>query len=284
VAAAATAEPALDATTGKLVRAIGRWDLTALVVNSVIGAGIFGLPGKVHALIGNYSPFAFVACGALVFLLILCFAEAGSRFRDTGGPYVYAGAAFGPWAGFAVGWLVWLARTSAFAALLNLFVTYLGWFVPGIEAGWPRAAACTALTLALCLLNVAGVRDATWTGNALTFGKVAPLLLLGIVGAFFVDPARFALGAAPPLSDFSQAMLLLVFAYTGFESAIIPTGEMVDPRRDVGFALIAATAIITVVYLGVQLVCIGTVGEYIGRIYDEVKQRPLYIIARTSGL
>jgi amino acid transporter len=244
-----------------LVRAIGRWDLTALVVNCVIGAGIFGLPSKVYALVGSYSPLVFVACGVLAFLLILCFAEVGSRFRTTGGPYLYAHAAFGPWTGFVAGWLAWLARLSSFAALVNLFVTYAGWFVPGIDAGWSRILACSALTIGLGGLNLLGVRGSTRVGNALTIGKLVPLLLLVAVGVFFVDGSRFALGPAPSLNDFSQAVLLLVFAYGGFETAIIPSGEVVDPRRDIAFALVAAMVVVTAVYLGVQFVCMGSLAD-----------------------
>jgi amino acid transporter len=254
-------DAALSDTREGLVRAIGRWDLTALVVNCVIGAGIFGLPTKVYLLVGTYSPFVFVACGVLAFFLILCFAEVGSRFRTTGGPYLYAHAAFGPWTGFVTGWLAWLARLSSFAALVNLFVTYAGWFVPGLDAGWSRIVACSALTLGLGALNTLGVRGSTRVGNVLTIGKLAPLLLLVAVGVFFVDGARFALGPAPSLDDFSKAVLLLVFAYSGFETAIIPSGEAIDPRRDIGFALIAAMSIVTAVYLGVQFVCIGSLDD-----------------------
>lgn len=241
-----------------LLRAIGRRDLTALVINAVIGAGIFGLPGKVFALIGAYSALALVACGVLVFLLVVCFAEVGSRFRATGGPYLYAHAAFGPWTGFAVGWLAWLARTSSLAALTNLFVSYLGWFVPGVETGAARVLACTLVLLVLAGLNARGVRGATRVGNAFALGKLAPLLLFVAGGMLFVEPARLAPGPVPSLDDFSQAVLLLVYAYTGFESAIIPSGEMLDPGRDIAFALLVATVVVTAVYLGVQVVCIGT--------------------------
>jgi len=212
-------------------------------------------------LVGGYSPIAFIACGLLAFLVILCFAEAGSRFRDSGGPYAYTHAAFGEWAGFSIGWLAWLARVSSFAALANLFVTYLAWFAPGVDVGWPRILTCTVLVLAFGVLNVIGVRGATRVSNALTLGKLVPLLLLSVIGLFFVDGSRLALGPAPTLTDFSQAVLLLVYAYTGFESAIIPAGEVLDPPRDVPFALIAATIFVTLVYLGVQVVCIGSLGD-----------------------
>jgi len=114
-----------------LVRGIHRWDLVAITINGIIGAGIFGLPAKVFALIGSYSLFAFVACALVVTLIILCFAEVSSRFDQTGGPYLYAREAFGPTVAFEVGWLIWLARLTAFAANCNLLVSYLGYFWPG---------------------------------------------------------------------------------------------------------------------------------------------------------
>ena len=109
-----------------LIRGIRRWDLVAIAINAIIGAGIFGLPSKVFSLIGSYSLIAFVVCALVVTLIVLCFAEVGSRFSETGGPYVYAREAFGVVVGFEVGWLIWLVRLTAFAANCNLLVGYLG--------------------------------------------------------------------------------------------------------------------------------------------------------------
>ncbi|HEY3138100.1 MAG TPA: amino acid permease, partial [Blastocatellia bacterium] len=111
-----------------LIRGIRRWDLIAVAINAIIGAGIFGLPSRVYALIGSYSLIAFGVCAIVVALIILCFAEVGSRFGETGGPYLYAREAFGSTVGFEVGWLMWLARLTAFAANCNLLVDYLGFF------------------------------------------------------------------------------------------------------------------------------------------------------------
>src|SRR5437762_4609059 len=122
-----------------LVRGIRRWDLVAVTINGIIGAGIFGLPAKVYSLIGSYSLIAFVACALVVLLIILCFAEVGSRFDETGGPYAYAREAFGPTVAFEVGWLIWLARLTAFAANCNLMVSYLGFFWPAANTGLVRA-------------------------------------------------------------------------------------------------------------------------------------------------
>src|SRR5438093_7521015 len=132
-----------------LVRGIRRWDLIAIAINAIIGAGIFGLPSDVYARIGSYSLIAFVACALVVTLIILCFAEVGSRFSETGGPYLYAREAFGPVVGFEVGWLMWLARLTAFAANCNLLVGYLSYFWPASGAGWWRAGVILTVVVSL---------------------------------------------------------------------------------------------------------------------------------------
>lgn len=158
-----------------LIRGIRRWDLVAVAINGIIGAGIFGLPSKVFALIGPYSLIAFIVCALVVTLIVLCFAEVSSRFSETGGPYLYAREAFGSVVGFEVGWLVWLARLTAFAANCNLLIQYLGYFWPGIIAGWPRATVIIAIVVALTVVNVIGVRDAALFSDVFSIGKLIPI-------------------------------------------------------------------------------------------------------------
>src|ERR1051326_5481005 len=142
-----------------LVRGIRRWDLVAVTINGIIGAGIFGLPSKVYGLIGTYSLIAFVVCALVVMLIILCFAEVGSRFDETGGPYLYAREAFGSAVAFEVGWLVWLARLTAFAANCNLMISYLSFFWAPANTGLMRALIIVTVVLILTALNVLGVRQ-----------------------------------------------------------------------------------------------------------------------------
>ncbi|HEY6404236.1 MAG TPA: amino acid permease [Blastocatellia bacterium] len=241
-----------------LVRGIRRWDLVAVTINGVIGAGIFGLPSKVYAQIGPYSLIAFVACALVVALIVLCFAEVGSRFSDTGGPYLYAREAFGSVAGFEVGWLIWLARLTAFAANCNLLIDYLGYFHPGIGAGWPRALVIIAVVVALTTINVVGVRNAALFSDVFTVGKLIPLMLFIGAGLFFIAPGNFSAQAQPEFSSFSQSVLLLVYAFTGFEMAMIPAGETRDPQRNVPFAILISLVVVAVVYILIQAVCIGT--------------------------
>jgi len=241
-----------------LVRGIGRWDLVAVAINGIIGAGIFGLPSKVYALIGPYSLIAFIACALVVALIVLCFAEVGSRFSETGGPYLYARATFGSVVGFEVGWLIWLARLTAFAANCNLLIDYLGYFHPGIGAGWPRAILIIAIVVALTTVNVVGVRNAALFSDVFSVGKLIPLVLFIGAGLFFLNPENFSTPAQPAFSSFSKSVLLLVYAFTGFEMAIIPAGETRDPQRNLPFAILTSIALVAVIYILIQVVCVGT--------------------------
>jgi len=242
-----------------LVRGIFRWDLLSLFVNGIIGAGIFGLPSKVFALSGSYSLIAFAACAVVVALIVLCFAEVSSRFDRTGGPYLYARTAFGPLVGFEVGWLTWLARVTSFAALCNLFVTYLHALWPAAYSASWRPVLIAALAIGLTMVNLVGVRNAALVADGFTIGKLVPLLLLIASGLFFVSPARLALRAAPDFGAFSKSVLLLIFAFSGFEATIIASGEMREPRRNLPWTMFTAIAGAAVIYELVQVVCIGTV-------------------------
>lgn len=244
-----------------LIRGIRRWDLVALVVNSVIGAGIFGLPSTVFAKTGTYSLLAFVVCAAVVVLLVLCFAEVTSRFTSTGGPYLYAREVFSPVVAFQVGWLLWLTRLTAFAAIANLLVVYLAFFWPAAKTPEWRAAILTALVGGLTIVNIVGVRKSAVFSNVFTIGKLAPLLLFVVVGLFFIAPENFLSDPRPDYSDFSSAVLLLVYAFTGFEIPIIAAGEVHDPRRNFPFALLSGIGVVVVMYVLIQFVCIGTLPE-----------------------
>lgn len=253
-----SATPAKPTSGEGLVRGIRRWDLVAVAINGIIGAGIFGLPAKTYSLIGSYSLFAFIACALVVTLIILCFAEVGSRFEETGGPYLYAREAFGPTVAFEVGWLIWLARLTAFAANCNLMVIYLSFFWPPADSTVPRAIIIILVVVSLTSINIIGVRQAAIASNFFTIGKLIPLLAFIAVGLFFLNPQPLTLGPAPSTGAFSQSVLLLIYAFTGFEMAAIPAGEIRDPRRHLPLALMVAIAVVALIYILVQLVCIGT--------------------------
>lgn len=241
-----------------LVRGIRSWDLVAIAINGIIGAGIFGLPSRVYYLIGTYSLIAFLACALVVALIILCFAEVGSRFEETGGPYLYAREAYQPAVAFEIGWLIWLARVTAFAANCNLLINYLGFFWSGATSTPWRATIIVGIVSVLALINLIGIRQAAIVSNAFTIGKLVPLIIFIAAGLFFLNPQAFEPGPAPASAAFSQSVLLLVYAFTGFEMASIPAGEVRDPQRNVPRALIIAIIVVAIVYIMVQIVCVGT--------------------------
>lgn len=243
------------------MRGIGRWDLAAIAVNTVIGAGIFGLPSKVYAMIGSYSFFAFVACAVIVGLIVLCFAEVASRFETTGGMYLYSREAFGPAVGFEMGWLYWIVRMTTFAANCNLLLAYLTLFVPDANKDPLRIPLILLISLTLLTVNIIGVRESATLTNFFTVGKLTALFVFAIVGMFFIEPANFTFGEVPEVPKFSSAILLLIYAYVGFEATVIPAGESKDPKRDMPFALIVALVLCAVLFIFVQAAAIGTLPE-----------------------
>jgi basic amino acid/polyamine antiporter, APA family len=241
-----------------LVRGIYRWDLVAVAINGIIGAGIFGLPAQVYRYTGRYSLLAFLVCGLVVSSIVLCFAEVGGRFSESGGPYLYARQAFGPIAGFEIGWLLWLARITAFATICNLLIQYLSYFCPKVNAGGWRIAVITAIVGILAGLNLVGVRQAVVMSDVFVVGKLIPLLLFVAAGLFFIQFANFSAGPRASFTAFSHAVMLSVFAFSGFEYTGIVAGETVEPRHNLPFALLTAVAMTAVLYLLIQFVCIGT--------------------------
>ena len=239
-----------------LIRAIGRWALTAAVVNGVIGSGVFGLPAPLVALVGVWSPLAVLLAGASVFIIVLCFAEVGSRFDQAGGPYLYARETFGPAVGFQVGWLHTWTRLLSAAAVLNVLIAYLAVLIPWTGTTSGRAVAMTAAVAIVTIVNVSGVRQAAWTVNAFTIAKLLPLAGLVALGLFRIDTAVLATqDVGEP--RWTEAILLLLFSFGGFESAVVAGSETRDPRRDTPFALVTAMLTITVIYFLVQLTIVG---------------------------
>jgi basic amino acid/polyamine antiporter, APA family len=245
----------------KLIRGLGRWDLTAVTVNTIIGTGIFILPAGVFGLIGSFSLFAFAACAVIVGLIVLCFSEVSSRFQTTGGMYLYAKEAFGPEIGFEVGWLYWIVRVATFAANCNAMLSYLAYFFGGVAEGFTRVAIVSVVVSGITAVNLLGVRESAIVTNVFAVGKIVPLLIFAVVGVFFIDPANFKFTAVPDTAAFPAAILMLLYAYMGFEAAAIPAGETKDPQKNVPFALLTALGFCAVLFFIVQAVAIGTLPE-----------------------
>jgi APA family basic amino acid/polyamine antiporter len=261
-----------------LVRTIGRWSLTALAVNSIIGSGIFGLPATVAGLLGRRSVVAVLIAGAAMGVIMACFAEVASQFSEAGGPYLYARAAFGRLTGILVGWMLYLGQTAAPAANANLFVIYLAEFWPAAKAPWPRFVILTVLVGLLALINARGARQGTAVSNVFTVAKILPLLMVVLAGAAvtIIHPAPWGAGGPVPASAWMKAMVLLIFAYGGFETAMAPMSEAKNPGRDASFALFAALIACTAIYALVQWVVVGVLGP------GATSDRPLAEVARIA--
>jgi amino acid transporter len=260
-----------------LVRAIGRWSLAALAVNSIIGSGIFGLPATVAGLLGKRSVVAVLIAGAAMGVIMACFAEVASQFSEAGGPYLYARAAFGRLVGILVGWMLYLSQTAAPAANANLFVIYLAEFWPTAKEPWPRFVILTLLVGLLALINIRGARQGTAVSNVFTVAKLLPLLMVVSAGTAMTIVHTAPWGPmATPASAWMKAMVLLIFAYGGFESALTPMGEAKNPVRDAAFALFVALLTCTVIYALVQWVVVGVLGP------GATTDRPLAEVARIT--
>ncbi len=261
-----------------LVRAIGRWSLAALAVNSIIGSGVFGLPATVAGLLGKRSVLAVLIAGAAMGVIMACFAEVASQFSEAGGPYLYARTAFGRLTGILVGWMLYLAQTAAPAANANLFVIYLAEFWPAAKEPWPRFVILTLLVGLLALINARGARQGTVVSNVFTVAKILPLLMVVSAGVAvtIIHPAPWGAASPMPASVWMKAMVLLIFAYGGFESALAPMSEAKNPGRDAGFALFVALIACTVIYTLVQWAVVGVLGP------GATTDRPLAEVARLT--
>lgn len=239
----------------ELVRAVGFWGLVAFCINAVVGSGVFLLPSETYALLGPFSLWAPLLFALPVFVLVLCFAAAASHFSAPGGPYLYAGTAFGDFVGFETGWMNWLARVTSLAALANGFVVSLARLWPAAGEGTPRAALIVGSLAGLAAIHSAGVRWGAGTIYALTFGKLFPLLLFIVVAlaAFPSNPVPASL--ALPTGDvrWGEAALFMLFAYAGFENLGTPAGEYRDPRRHLPAALLVGVLGIAAIYALAQL-------------------------------
>jgi len=262
-----------------LIRAIGRWSMAALVINSIIGSGVFGLPSDLARLLGSASLYAVLLAGGAMGVIMACFAEVASRFTQTGGPYLYSRVAFGRLLGIEMGWMLWLVRLTAPAANANLFVVYLREFWPRAMDLVPRFCVLTLLIGILAFTNLRGVRAGTEMSNIFTVAKLVPLFLVAIVGVGYVlsgHPVSSATTVSGGLHSWLKAILILGFAYGGFEGALTPMSEATNPRRDTAFGLLAALITCAALYSVIQWVVIKILPN------AAQSERPLADVARLA--
>jgi amino acid transporter len=238
-----------------LVRAVGFWGLIALVINGVVGSGVFLLPSESYKLLGPFSLWAPLIFALPVFILVLCVAEAASHFSEPGGAYLYARTAFGDFIGFETGWMNWLARVTSLASLSNGFVVSLARLFPTLGTGTARATVIVGSLLILGAIHYVGVRYGAASIYVFTFGKLVPLVGFIVIAliAFRFNPIPASLHVPGPGTDWSAAALFMLFAYAGFENIGVPAGEYKNPRRDLPMALLIGILAIAAIYVLAQL-------------------------------
>ncbi len=241
----------------KLNRSIKTIGFSALAINGLIGAGIFALPAAAAESSGSFSPWMFVICGLLMSTVILSFAQLASHYSNTGGPVLYAQEAFGPIVAFQTGWLLYIGRVTGLAANSNALVIYLGLLFPVFADGFMHSFALTSVILLLTASNVFGVRSAMGTISVLTILKLAPLLLFIAVGVTWFDVEQIFSLKDAPIDNMSASLLLLVYAFVGFEGAVIPAGEAKDPKKDIPKALLQTLIFTTILYFLIQSISVS---------------------------
>jgi amino acid transporter len=252
----------------QLVRAIGVPGLTANIVNSTIGAGIFVLPAAMAKGLGPAAPLAFIACALAMVVFVTCFAIAGSRVSLTGGLYAYVEVAFGRYIGFLAGTLYCLSAIAAVAGVVNVFVNSLAEILPSLGNPVLRIAVMFLVYALLVLINVRGVRQGAGAVTAVTVMKLLPILLFVGVGVFFLNPANLHWPGWPGGKALGDNVIQLMFAFVGIEVALIPSGEVKNPARTMPRAVYLALVITTVIYLLIQLVAQGTLGPALANYPD----------------
>lgn len=252
----------MDDSPRKLVRTIGRWSLTALMVNSIVGVSIFKLPADLARNLGGWSPLSCIAAGAGILIIAGCIAEVSSRYEQTGGLYLYARDALGRFAGLLVAWMTWLTRIAAPAAAANLVWSYAAKFYPQLETGPGKFLFLLLLLGHLAVLNCLGVAAGKNFSNLFTAVKVGFLLAFVVIGglALAVKPELHVPITLPPASakTWFETFLLLVYAYGGFEGALFVGGESKNPKRDTPIALLSALAGVCLLYTAIQYITIAT--------------------------
>jgi amino acid transporter len=242
----------------KLSRSMNLFDVVCLGINGIIGAGIFLLPGKLAAVAGQSSIIIFAICGLLCLAIALCFAEMGGIYQETGGAYIYARNTFGPMIGFMVGWMMWLSAIIGWAAMARGLLLYLRFFSPSLSEGWFGEIIIISLILGLGALNFLGVKIGAKIINFFTISKLIPIFVFIAFGFFHIEVSNLSQIFSFKVDNIGSAIVMGLFAYTGFEYLAVPAGEMKKPERDIPLAFFIAILGTTLIYVLVQTVATGT--------------------------
>ena len=249
---------------GLLTKGIGSIGAALLVLNGLIGAGIFALPAKMAAELGAFSPYIFLIFGALMLAIVWCFGQLAALYQETGGPVVYARKGFGDAAAFQTGFVYYLARATAIAANMHVLLLYAGYIWPEINTGSGKSFAIVVLTTALILVNIVGLKAAMRSLDTISVLKLLPFVALIIAGYWQLDfSTALTSSAAPVIPAFdtiSAGALLTLYAFIGFETVVVTSGETNSPKKTIPRALMLTVSGIAIFYFCVQWLYWQTVG------------------------
>ena len=243
-----------------LIRAVGLFALTAAIINIIVGGGIFRLPASISAQLGPAAPVAFLVGAIAIFPIMFCFAGAGSRVASTGGAYSYAETAYGPFYGFVTGAMLWICNLASSAGVAVALSEQIAHVFPAVGTPVGRALFLLLVYGILLAMNAFGVKLGARAIVALATLKLTPLILLSVIGMFFVDWSQINLFAVPSWAVLGTTMVSVMFAYSGAETALTPSGEVKDPARDVPRATMAAISLVVLLYVSIQIVAQGVLG------------------------
>jgi basic amino acid/polyamine antiporter, APA family len=243
-----------------LTRALGVRQFASNIFNYTVGSGIFLLPATAVMQLGTAAPLAYVACAIVIGLVVLCYAEAGSRVATTGGSYAYVETAMGPMLGFVAGCLVFTTGLFAASAVFTGFARSLLALFTQTPEPWMVRLIIVSAVAALVALNMRGVRTGARVLEAITILKLLPLLAFVVIGAFFVEPANWVITDVPDASSILGTAGIVIFAFSGIEGATVPSGEVKNNARTVPRAILLALGAATILYLAIQYVALGIMG------------------------
>ncbi|WDV47887.1 APC family permease [Clostridiaceae bacterium M8S5] len=244
---------------------LGFWSIVLLGINSIIGSGIFGLPGSAYAKMGPASMMVLIFCMGLAISIALCFAEAGSWFDEDGGPYLYAKEAFGDFVGFEVGFMKWAISIIAWSAMANFFAVTLSKIWPSVGSGLPKNIVISIVIIGLGIVNILGVKGSKILNNVITVGKLVPLIFFIAIGVFFIKGGNFTPFKIIPegqttTTAFVAASISLFYAFTGFESIAMPARDMINAKKNLPRAIVMVMGIVSIVYFLILAISIGVLG------------------------
>lgn len=266
-----------------------KWNLKTVVlygINCVIGSGIFLLPGSAYKILGPGSLFAYLFVFVLVMSINLCFAECGSMFEKSGGPYLYARKAFGEFLGYEVGVMKWIVSIIAWATMAVGFTTALTALCPGLSDPFAQKMVAMGIILVLSLINLLGVNIMAYLNNISTIGKLIPMAIFVVGGLFFIRRGNFSpiFPQALTANSISTAVITVFYAFTGFENVGVAAGDMDNPTKNVPKALILSMSIVSLIYFLVQFNCIGILGADLGGSGTPVAQAMEVFLGGKGGL